>query len=450
MNHSAILMSLALRRIIFYISTIVFLVTAPLIIGYTAGYRYHFKQRRIVKTGGLFIATDPKDALIDVNGVRRRETTPASILNLTPGDYRVRVTKDGYWPWEKRLPVESERLTFANSILLLKNERANLVALGDISHAAIAPRDNVVFYRSGDDAINELWMQKDESTPTLLWRSSGKPRMIGAVSRASSILMLSTTNTSPVIVSHDKNVPPLDLGRLINPPFVKPLFDLDDYNIIYGITKGTLTAINTKTKVVRPIIADVRDYVPTKNGLLIITEHAKPELVRIHGETISRLATLERGATELFEPIESLQPYWDSARGETMIIDLKKSDTPLVARLPGKIIASASVTDDLAIITATDHEIWRTVLRSNRAELITRVSDPILATYLHPAGRMIVYATTNRVRATELDDRDGRGIIDLATDFSTIESAALSRDGSYFIIAGTKNATRGLWKLVIR
>ncbi len=441
-------MQLVLRRIIFYVSTVVFLVTAPLIIGYTAGYRYHFKQHRIVKTGGLFVATDPKDATIEINGTLRNETSPASILNLTPGDYDVRVTKNGYWPWAKRLPVESERMTFASAIVLFKNQLPTLVKSGDITDAALTSRDNTILYRSGDDTINEVWMQRGTSS-TLLWRSSGKPRTIGSMTRAGNVLMVDGITSGPVLISPDKNVTPFDLSTLAPPPFLKPLFDLNDQNIVYGLTKGTLTSVNTKTRVVRPIAPEVRDYLPTKDGILVISEKKKPELLRITGTTTTRLAILEPGATELFEPIGNLQAYWDSARNETVLLDLKKSDLALTTHLPGKIIAATTATDDTAVITATDHEIWRTVLRSNRSELITRVSDPLVSTYVHPSGSVIIYATNDRVRAVELDDRDARGIYDLA-NFDHIDSTVLSRDGVNLLIAGTREGSRGLWQLTIR
>lgn len=441
-------MPLALRRIIFYVSTVIFLVTAPLIIGYTAGYRYHFKQHRIVRTGGLFVATDPKDATIEINNTLRNETSPASILNLTPGDYLVRVTKDGYWPWEKRLPVESERMTFASAIVLFKNETPTLLKSGDVTDAAITSRDNTILYRSGDDTINEVWMQRG-AISTLLWRSSGTPRTIGSMTRAGTVLMVDGITHGPVLISPDKNTIPLDLGTLVTPPFLKPLFDLNDQNIVYGLTKGTLTSVNTKTRVVRPIATEVRDYLPTKDGILAISEKKKPELLRITGATTTHIVTLEGGATELFEPIGTLQAYWDSVHNETILIDLKKSDLALTTHLPGKIIAANTATDDTAVITATDHEIWRTVLRSNRSELITRVSDPLVSTYVHPSGSVIIYVTADHVRAIELDDRDGRGVYDLA-NFDHIDSTALSRDGANLLIAGTRDGSRGLWQLTIR
>lgn len=442
-------MSLIIRRIIFYLATAIFLITAPLIIGYTAGYRYHFKQHRIVKTGGLFITTGPKDAIIEINSSIRTETTPASILNLTPGEYRVRLVKDGYYPWEKKLSVESERLTFAQNIVLMRATSPRQLSAGDITDAALMSRDETIIYRVGDLALNEVWAKRGTAKETLLWRGSGGVRTLTPSNRSNEIFVMDGKDYAPLVISGDKNNTPLDLGLLVNPPLTHPRVDVNDSNIIYAISKGTLMYLNTKTHVVRPILPGVRDFLPTKDGFLILSEKPIPELLRYDGTTKTRITTLEANAAELFEQINTLVPVWNTARGETMFIDLKKPDLANAIRIPGKVVASMIMSDELSIIAANDHEIWRVSLRSGHPELITRIGDLILATYLHPEGNVLVYATPERIRALELDARDGRIIYDLAT-FEQIDAARLSRDGSYLLIAGTREKNRGLWRLDIR
>jgi hypothetical protein len=48
-------------------------------------------------TGSLLVRTEPPGAAIAVNGKPRSETTPAT-LTLTPGKYKVTVSKAGYAP----------------------------------------------------------------------------------------------------------------------------------------------------------------------------------------------------------------------------------------------------------------------------------------------------------------------------------------------------------------
>ena len=95
-----------------------FLILAPIVILYTAGYRYNSKKQRVEKVGIIFVRSRPSGADIYLDGKKRTETTPARLRDLLPGDYDVKISKKGYSDWDKVLPVGSELTTFAESIAL--------------------------------------------------------------------------------------------------------------------------------------------------------------------------------------------------------------------------------------------------------------------------------------------------------------------------------------------
>ncbi|MBI4135509.1 PEGA domain-containing protein [Candidatus Uhrbacteria bacterium] len=113
-------MSLIYRRIVFYLLFIAFIISAPLITAYTAGYRYSFTQKRIVKIGALSIDSFPRGVAIIINGEPITNTTPTLLTNLIPGRYTITLKNEGYYEWTKTLNVESERTTFAHDIPLFK------------------------------------------------------------------------------------------------------------------------------------------------------------------------------------------------------------------------------------------------------------------------------------------------------------------------------------------
>jgi len=100
---------------------VIFLVTAPLLLLYTAGYRWNFKKNRIEKVGVVFVRSVPSNAEVALNGVAQKDRTPARFRDLLPDTYDIRVSKDGFTSWEKHLAVESERTTFAESIVLWRD-----------------------------------------------------------------------------------------------------------------------------------------------------------------------------------------------------------------------------------------------------------------------------------------------------------------------------------------
>lgn len=112
-------MSILVRRLLFYLLCALFLIVAPVLLGYTSGFRWSSTQHRLVKIGALSIASLPDGATVTING-QPQGRTPVLLRNLHPGLYEIVLTKEDYWPWSKTLAVESERTTFAHATALFK------------------------------------------------------------------------------------------------------------------------------------------------------------------------------------------------------------------------------------------------------------------------------------------------------------------------------------------
>jgi hypothetical protein len=107
---------------------VLFLITTPIVVLYTAGYRWNEKKVRLEKVGLIFLRSRPSGAEIFLDGKLRSERTPARLRNLLPSDYDIKVTKKGYNVWEKTLPVESALTTFAEGIVLWKLDAPQALA----------------------------------------------------------------------------------------------------------------------------------------------------------------------------------------------------------------------------------------------------------------------------------------------------------------------------------
>jgi hypothetical protein len=109
-------------RLAFMISLIViFLVSAPAIIFYTAGYRYDWDKGEVQKTGVISIKAQPKNAKVFLNGVKLDKELPMRLSNRAPGTYQLKISKQGYHTWQKNIEVNSKKTTYVNYIQLLKN-----------------------------------------------------------------------------------------------------------------------------------------------------------------------------------------------------------------------------------------------------------------------------------------------------------------------------------------
>lgn len=101
-------------KTILSLGTAVILVAVTIaIILYAKGYR--FENRGISETGQIVLKSEPDAAAVFINNKFVAATN--STLNLPPGEYTVRIVKDGYAAWEKKLKIEKEVVTATDAIL---------------------------------------------------------------------------------------------------------------------------------------------------------------------------------------------------------------------------------------------------------------------------------------------------------------------------------------------
>jgi len=103
------------RLLIVTIFLITLIVGITFAIKYAKGYRPSFSKRTLEGTGLLAANSTPKGATVFINN--KLTTATDDTLNLPPGEYQVKIAKDGYISWEKTLKLEPELVTQTNARL---------------------------------------------------------------------------------------------------------------------------------------------------------------------------------------------------------------------------------------------------------------------------------------------------------------------------------------------
>jgi len=104
-------------RILSLLTTIAVLVIfGGVAILYARGYRLENEGITIAQKGLLVVNSDPTGAEIIVNGELRSATN--NTLTLAPNTYDIRVQKEGFIPWEKRVQVKEEEVAVINAFLV--------------------------------------------------------------------------------------------------------------------------------------------------------------------------------------------------------------------------------------------------------------------------------------------------------------------------------------------
>lgn len=152
------------RTLLFAFFVAVFLLGAPAVVLYTAGYRYNPVNGLLVRTGVLAVTSTPRGARISLNGKSTDDVTPIVFNRIMPGEYIVTLDRDSYHSIYREVEVSSGRTTYINDAYLfyadtpelVQNETANAVAASPSGEAVAIAR------RSGHSV--EVWMYNFNAT----------------------------------------------------------------------------------------------------------------------------------------------------------------------------------------------------------------------------------------------------------------------------------------------
>jgi len=121
------------RKILFWISVLIFLLLVPVTILYALGYRVDpdFSLR---KTGGLYISSTltGSEIFVDKNLQKRTNLLQSGVFiqNLAPKKYGILVLKEGYLAWAKDLNVKSQFVTEAHALLVPMQTNGKILSRG--------------------------------------------------------------------------------------------------------------------------------------------------------------------------------------------------------------------------------------------------------------------------------------------------------------------------------
>ena len=120
------------KRVLFYSAVVIFAILSYVVILYAQGYKYSFSESKFFRTGSIYVKAN-EDAKVYVDNKFKNSTSffgnSYTISGLLPGQYTVRLTKDNYSSWQKKISVEEGLVGDFSRILLLPRSGDNLVAL---------------------------------------------------------------------------------------------------------------------------------------------------------------------------------------------------------------------------------------------------------------------------------------------------------------------------------
>jgi len=133
--------------------SIIFIILGTNIVLYSQGYRIDFSKHRLIKTGGIFVQTNPKGVEVYLNDkfIKKTDAFWGSILikNILPKKYKLTIKKEGYFPYTNEIEVEEKKVASENIVLFLENFPFNLLAK-DVNDYIISPDNKKIVFEEWD------------------------------------------------------------------------------------------------------------------------------------------------------------------------------------------------------------------------------------------------------------------------------------------------------------
>lgn len=170
------------KSLLILLSVLTFVIGGTFLISVLArGYQinfFNFKNGSIITSSGLLSATSrPKGASVYIDN--RLQTATDDTLNLPPGDYQVKIVKDGYLPWEKTVSIKKEVVFQTDSQLFRSTPDLKPITLTGAINPALSPDETKIAYAVASASAakdNGLYVFELSSTPIPLGRDA--PRQL--------------------------------------------------------------------------------------------------------------------------------------------------------------------------------------------------------------------------------------------------------------------------------
>jgi len=212
------------HRLIVNLLIVAFLIIGTFVaIQFAKGYRPDLQNRSLSGTGLLSVTSYPKSARVIIND--KLTTVSDDKLYLLPGNYTIKIEKDGFHPWVKTLPIKNELVTSVDARLFPIITATSPLTFYQVKNAALNVDGTKIVYslkNSPQESTNGLYIHslsgnllgssniqiaedspKDYSQAILIWSPDSSQILAVFIDkkRISSAYLLSTKGMNSRVLS---------------------------------------------------------------------------------------------------------------------------------------------------------------------------------------------------------------------------------------------------------
>ncbi|MBI5731742.1 MAG: hypothetical protein HY982_00070 [Candidatus Magasanikbacteria bacterium] len=396
-----------LRRLIYLFFILFFVISAPLLVLYTAGFRYNLQKNKMEQVGVLLLDVEPKNANFFINGEEQSSDRPLRLTQLKPNFYQVRAERKNYYPWQKNLEIKNRASTLACDIVLFKYPAPVLMTERPADDFSLSPDGEKLAILSEGG----LWIKKIKNETESLWKSD---RQFTAP-----LEFFWSKNGSTLLLKKDKNfwiVNPEDNQKLISlNQLTKKNFDkirwAAEPERLFGQNGSLLLEIDLAEPSVKKIADKVEDFEIFDGALFIIKQEGEFSSVYKYSplnifHNFSLIRQLTGGEYKLGEFHDNFLVL-KRKNNEIYLLDATNPKQPLFI-VPGWNARWGMGPKNNFLYYYDGAELWIFDPKTKKSSMLERFENNLKKAEPLPDIPYYLLQVNQKISVSELDDRDRR------------------------------------------
>ena len=449
-------MNKRIKRFLILAFAALFFLAVPATILYCQGYRFDFGNKKMVKTGAFFFQAGPKSCEVYLDGKLIKKTDFLSgsvfIKNLLPKEYVIKIGKEGYSSWEKKLETEEELVTEAKNIILFPKNPGFSVFLSDVDDYFFSPDQKKVILKKteGTDWELDIFDLKKNSRETFLEEKYLSKKEVVLLDlnwdSYSEKLLLKTKVEEKIkyfivdFFGEKKQTFPLE-----NNDITEISFNPENSQEIFFIKNASFYKFNfVENKIPEETLKNLLTYRISNGNIFWLSQDGYLNRSDFSGKKLETLnatpfpvkENLEYGI-EIFPPVIFLKENGDLYQFNSSLKNFEKFCES---------VKSLKLSpDSKKLVIANNYEIWIIFLadipeqpqrKTGQKIFLTRFSQKIDEVFwLNP--NYLIFNTGEKIKIAETDDRNGINIIDLG-EFQNPKIFWNQTDGKLYLFSQGK------------
>ncbi|MFH0928529.1 MAG: PEGA domain-containing protein [bacterium] len=439
------------RKLFFLLLVALFIVSAPLITLYTAGYRVFWKKQTVERVGFLEISTIPTKANVYLDN-NLMGTTPYVNTSVIPGDYQIRVEKAGYRIWNSEVDIRSGSSALFTNLLLWKESNPSFISAAPSETSFSSRGDWLASVQESTEGYTaflgppnapsqkEVCRFTKEAPVQIIWNSTGTLALfVQKITPNLKACVGGTTSQSFDLDTTIKSAAQSVYWATFSPTHL--LIQTEDGDYTLEATRLEKTKVGTDNEPFTIRGANFYSLKPNPNKTVTLY------MRELNESAILAEQTLSSGNYEFQNISEKLIALTDTTRQITVLFqakDLKPSQTISANRIIQEPKNKAP-----RLLAYNEFELYLIPTDYPIPVLLTRFSKPIRTVLWHPLLKHALVFNDSQILAMPLEAINDQKPTVLAT-FDAVSDLWIDKNGNDLLILGSKDGQNGVWKLQLK